>query len=46
LEYVRVESLQWPPRKYYKLTSKGKETLKSLDKMWKQLTHSVEKITK
>ena len=46
LEYVRVESSQWPPRKYYKLTTKGKETLKSLDTMRKQLTHSVEKITK
>jgi PadR family transcriptional regulator PadR len=46
LEYVRVESPQWPPRKYYKLTTKGKETLKSLDQMRKQLTHSVEKITK
>jgi PadR family transcriptional regulator PadR len=46
LEYVRVESLQGPPRKYYKLTSRGKETLKSLDKMRKQLTLSVEKITK
>lgn len=46
LEYIRVESPQWPPRKYYKLTSKGKESLKSMDQVWKQLSQTVEKIVK
>ena len=46
LEYVRVESIQGPPRKYYKLTSKGKEALKSMDQVRKQLSLSVNTITK
>jgi PadR family transcriptional regulator PadR len=41
LEYLRVESQQGPPRKYYKLTTKGKETLKSLHKERDQLMKSV-----
>ncbi|MDR0860020.1 MAG: PadR family transcriptional regulator [Candidatus Peribacteria bacterium] len=46
LEYLRVESQQGPPRKYYKLTSKGKDALKSMDKVWNQLSLSVKQITK
>ena len=46
LEYIRVESQQWPPRKYYRLTSKGKESLKSMDKVRKELVKSVSAITK
>ena len=46
LEYVRVESVQWPPRKYYKLTPKGKEALKTMDQVRKQLSNSVDTITK
>ncbi|GHW02491.1 PadR family transcriptional regulator [candidate division SR1 bacterium] len=45
LEYIRVESVQGPPRKYYKLTSKGKESLKSMDKVWKHLSQTVQTIT-
>ncbi|MDD2536963.1 MAG: PadR family transcriptional regulator [Candidatus Absconditabacteria bacterium] len=46
LEYIRVESQQGPPRKYYRLTSKGKESLKSMDKVRKELVKSVSAITK
>ena len=41
LEYVRVESQHGPPRKYYKLTSKGEKSLQELDKIRKQLVNSV-----
>jgi len=44
LEYVRVESVQWPPRKYYRLTKKWKETLDTMDKVWKELSDSVNQI--
>lgn len=30
LHYARVESVQWPPRKYYTLTEKWKENLATL----------------
>lgn len=46
LEYIRVESQQGPPRKYYKLTSKWKEALRSMDQVRKQLVKSVDTITK
>jgi PadR family transcriptional regulator PadR len=45
LEYLRVESQQGPPRKYYKLTPKGKEALKSMDQVRKQLVKSITTIT-
>ena len=44
LEYVWVESVQWPPRKYYRLTKKWKETLDTMDKVWKELSDSVNQI--
>ena len=44
LEYVRVESVQWPPRKYYRLTKKWQETLDTMDKVWKELSDSVKQI--
>ena len=44
LEYVRVESVQWPPRKYYRLTKKWQETLNTMDKVWKELSDSVNQI--
>jgi len=46
LEYVRVESVQWPPRKYYRLTKKWKETLDTMDKVWKELSDSVNQIVR
>ncbi len=46
LEYVRVESVQWPPRKYYRLTKKWQETLDTMDKVWKELSDSVNQIVR
>jgi PadR family transcriptional regulator PadR len=41
LSYRWEESLQGPPRKYYELTSEGKEYLADLDKSWDELVESV-----
>jgi PadR family transcriptional regulator, regulatory protein PadR len=41
LSYRWEESQQGPPRKYYELTSTGKEYLKDLDNSWKELVESV-----
>jgi len=46
LEYIRVESVQWPPRKYYKLTKRWKETLDVMHQVWKDLNSSVSQIIK
>ena len=44
LEYVRVESVQWPPRKYYRLTKNWQETLETMHKVWNDLNDSVNQI--
>jgi PadR family transcriptional regulator PadR len=41
LSYRWEESQQGPPRKYYELTSDGKEYLKDLDNSWEDLVESV-----
>ncbi len=41
VEYVWKESKSGPPRKYYKLTSKGREALESLKDTWKSLYTSI-----
>lgn len=41
LTYVWVESLSGPPRKYYKLSEKGKESLALLHKTWQELIFAV-----
>jgi PadR family transcriptional regulator PadR len=41
LSYRWEESQQGPPRKYYELTSQGKEYLKDLDNSWEELVESV-----
>ena len=46
LEYVRVESVQWPPRKYYRLTKRWQETLDVMHQVRKDLNSSVDKIVK
>lgn len=46
LEYVRVESVQWPPRKYYRLTKRWQDTLDVMHQVWKDLNSSVNKIVK
>jgi PadR family transcriptional regulator PadR len=45
LDYSWVESSSGPPRKYYKLTVKGKTFLKELNKTWKELADSVSALT-
>jgi len=41
LTYSWAESTSGPPRKYYKLTAKGKTLLKDLTKSWEELVSSV-----
>lgn len=45
LEYEWVESTQGPPRKYYKLTTKGKQILAQLDSSWRELNETVNHIS-
>src|SRR3989344_1601106 len=44
LEYKWVESKAGPPRKYYKLTESGKQTLKQMEKNWDQLSKSIKSL--
>jgi PadR family transcriptional regulator PadR len=41
LSYRWEESQQGPPRKYYELTSEGREYLADLDTSWEELVESV-----
>ncbi|MEX2574071.1 MAG: PadR family transcriptional regulator [Balneolaceae bacterium] len=41
LDYSWVESEAGPPRKYYTLTPKGKETLGHMTKVWEGLSKSI-----
>lgn len=45
LDYAWVESSSGPPRKYYKLTTRGRSFLKELNKAWKGLADSVSALT-
>lgn len=42
LDYEWQESTQGPPRKYYKLTPKGRVALEALNEMWEGLNESIE----
>lgn len=44
LTYRWEESTQGPPRKYYSITSKGKDVLNELDKTWTNLVYTINKI--
>lgn len=44
LTYRWEESLQGPPRKYYTLTTEGKEYLRSLDEAWDKLVDQINAI--
>jgi len=44
VDYKWVESNSGPPRKYYTLTSEGKDFLDQLDETWKELVNSTKKI--
>lgn len=46
LEYDWEESRSGPPRKYYELTGKGKDTLNHLEKEWKELSASITSLRK
>ena len=46
LSYDWEESPSGPPRKYYSLTIKGKETLKQLTKTWSALNKSINSLVK
>jgi len=41
LTYRWEESPQGPPRKYYSITEKGRETLSELDSSWKELVETI-----
>lgn len=41
VKYSWEESSAGPPRKYYELTAKGKETLRALKETWKKLNRAV-----
>lgn len=45
IAYQWVESQSGPPRKYYKLTSLGKEARKNMESVWKELTSAVNNVT-
>lgn len=44
LSYRWEESTQGPPRKYYFITDKGRETLACMDETWQELVRSVSAI--
>jgi PadR family transcriptional regulator PadR len=46
LEYRWEESKTGPPRKYYKLTEVGKNTLRQLEKNWEGLSNSIKSLLK
>lgn len=46
LTYRWEESTSGPPRKYYSITSKGKDLLNELTSSWKELVNTVNTITK
>lgn len=46
VEYDWEESKSGPPRKYYELTKRGRETLSQLEKTWKELHASIISLAK
>ena len=46
VEYEWVESDAGPPRKYYRLTAKGKEQLDALDEYWAEMNKTIKKLAK
>ena len=46
IESYIVESSEGPPRKYYRITEKGKEELERLSKEWFEFTKSVNALLK
>ena len=46
LDYSWEESKSGPPRKYYTLTKKGRETLDDLSKTWETFSNSIKGLVK
>lgn len=46
VEYEWIESDAGPPRKYYRLTDRGKTHLEKLDEYWQTLTVEIKKLGK
>lgn len=46
LGYEWIESIQGPPRKYYRLTEKGEEILRELELSWRELNDTVEHLSR
>lgn len=46
LDYAWQESQSGPPRKYYRLTDKGKELLERQKKVWLVFSHSIDTLMK
>jgi PadR family transcriptional regulator PadR len=46
VEYDWVESIAGPPRKYYSLTTKGKEQLEKLTSYWNELNQTIKMLGK
>ncbi len=46
ISYRWEESTQGPPRKYYKLSTQGKQFLKELHVSWEELINAVKQINK
>lgn len=46
LNYSRVESIQWPPRKYYRLTPKWQESLEIMRRNWSVLSETINNLDK
>jgi PadR family transcriptional regulator, regulatory protein PadR len=44
--YIWIESPDGPPRKYYKLTPKGREALKQMKENWSSLNNSINQLIK
>ncbi len=44
ISYYWVESSSWHPRKYYNLTSEGKDALTLMEKNWLDIKNSIKKI--
>jgi PadR family transcriptional regulator, regulatory protein PadR len=44
VSYYWMESLSWPPRKYFKITESGKELFRALNKIWLSTQKSINDI--
>lgn len=45
ITYTWVESKNWPPRKYYRLTQNWLDVYKIMDEVWKEISYAANIIT-